>query len=451
MFCPECGKKNEEDALFCGDCGTRLIDNSQQVQSSVAPYIQPDQIQKIFPIAKEREYQQPEPKIKKRVSVAAIILVLQLFFTIGLVVGLIFVINNQNSPKNIAEAYWKATMEQKWAQAYEYCDFPSGEFMSKQMYINAMTTEEEPIEYNAYEIHDLSAQAEEMASTLRGSLGDDFSEDLSTATESSIQKTYYISYVPRGSSDKITDVVTLSKTKEKKFLFWTQWKVTAADCIERDIQVEVPTGAKVTFNEIELSRGWATEEEDSITRYTIPSLFTGQYQVEVTMEDMAPYRMLFHTYEGGIYISHLEPTDEIKEQLAVQLVSDTQEILQAAVEGKDFDEVEDFFQEESIEENKIEEQYKELKDLLGNDENSGVVSYEASDIIVNYEGCDCTKGGMTIQLSAKGNYKESKWRDWVFSTPELKNYDGELSMWITYVNVDGQWKLIDLPMDGYDF
>ena len=25
MFCPNCGIKNEDDALFCGNCGTRLV------------------------------------------------------------------------------------------------------------------------------------------------------------------------------------------------------------------------------------------------------------------------------------------------------------------------------------------------------------------------------------------------------------------------------------------
>ena len=28
MFCPNCGTKNDDDALFCGSCGTKLQDKA---------------------------------------------------------------------------------------------------------------------------------------------------------------------------------------------------------------------------------------------------------------------------------------------------------------------------------------------------------------------------------------------------------------------------------------
>ncbi len=447
MFCPECGNKNEDGAVFCGECGTKLVANHQTEETNqTSPVTKTPVYTQQPPTVRQQQVQQPMPKAKKKMSGGAIAMIVELFLAVALVVSLVLVINNQTSPKKVAEEYWKATMELKWSQAYNYCDFPDGEFMSKQMYINAMSTGEEKVEYNAYEIYDLSEQAEEMVSAISEYLP----ENVTNAAESNIQKTYYISYVPKGGSDKVTEVVTLSKTKEKKFLFWTQWKVTAADCITSNVNVEVPLGAKVTFNDVELSKDWVTEE-DSIARYTIPSLFTGEYQVEVTMEGMAPYRMLYNTYEGGIFISHLEPTEEIKEQVGAQLVADAQAIVQAAVDGKKFETVEEYFAEYAIEDNSIEDDYEDLMELAGQEENSGLVSYEASDIIVSYESCDYTEEGMIISLSAKGNYKLSKWRDWFFSTPELRDYDGEMSMWVTYVNVDGEWKLTDLPLDYSDF
>lgn len=433
MFCQQCGTKNEDDALFCSECGTRLVANHQAVKTKQFSPVTQETIQRTHGTKKK--------------PVLLIVLAVQMVITAALVAGLVLVIHNQNSPKKIAENYWKAAMEQQWGKAYEYCDFPDGEFMTRQMYINAMSTGEQPVEYNAYEI----LESEESAAQSAFTWSTDSSAKQDNESEGSVlQKVFYISYVPKGSSGRQIQEITLTRTNKKRFLFWTQWKVTNADCVVRNVDVEVPEGAKVTFNQVELSKEWASEK-DGLTCYTIPELFRGEYQVEISMEGMKTYRILFQTYEESIHISRMEPTDEIKEALAEQLVTDAQEIVQNAIDGKSFSSVEAYFDESAIEENDIKDAYEQLQKLAGKGDNSGLVSYEVSDLVVNYEKCDYSEQGMIIRLSATGNYKESKWRERFFHDPELKSEDGEVTIRVTYVNVDGKWRLTALPLDAYDF
>ena len=40
MFCPNCGTKNDDDALFCGECGTRLAEEMPEAAANIAQQTQ---------------------------------------------------------------------------------------------------------------------------------------------------------------------------------------------------------------------------------------------------------------------------------------------------------------------------------------------------------------------------------------------------------------------------
>ena len=65
MFCPNCGTKNDDDALFCGSCGTKLQDKA------VVPPVDNDFKPDIELVQAEvqngaQAYAQPEPAKPQR-------------------------------------------------------------------------------------------------------------------------------------------------------------------------------------------------------------------------------------------------------------------------------------------------------------------------------------------------------------------------------------------------
>ena len=94
MFCPNCGTKNDDDALFCGSCGTKLqdkavvppVDNDfkpdielvqAEVQNVAQTYAQPEEQTQTQTYAQPEEqaqpqaYVQPEEQVQSQQSVQA--------------------------------------------------------------------------------------------------------------------------------------------------------------------------------------------------------------------------------------------------------------------------------------------------------------------------------------------------------------------------------------------
>ena len=524
MFCPNCGAKNEENAKFCGECGTPLqmnepagqpaadpenawadvwpqedpenpesgaqpqpdLKNSEEAAGAQAdPWMQggdPNQGRYQAGDPNPGGYQaggiqgqpygpgygpggpQYPPKVKKPrrpIPKAAVVIAAEVIAAVGLIVGIAKVMGDRYSPETVAMSYWKATAACQWAAAYDYCEFPESELLTKQMYVNANANNTEPVSYKSARAVDLqesvSAAADQLGE-LSGFLGD-MAEAAGEAQESISEdvKNFTIEYMTVGSSDTQYAYLTLSRTGRKHFLFWDEWKVTSSDSWYQNLQFEIPENASLSLNGITVEASGYEVNQEEVSEgqkyISVPYLFTGTYQMEVTEEGMEPYRKLITVNSYGCEDTYvrLVPSMETVDAVAAQVGPAVKQIMESALSGADYSQVEALFSQnpQYNDDNYFRDEYQELtKDLsaemLSAGSDSGIVSLQLSNIVSRVNEVS----GDMISFETVIDVAETYRRSWS-SVPGEDEYT--ISSYVNFVKEDGAWKLASMPVDSYDF
>lgn len=502
MFCPNCGTKNNDGDIFCAQCGAPLQEveapEEQELQDFDIPQEQSgmenqnwqdqpgmenqnwqdqpgmenqnwqdqpgmenqywqDQTQAGNQNWQEQPYEEPawqgQPggapvaKQKKPVPKLLILLIIEAVALIGLAIGVVKVVGDRFSPETVALNYWKAAANHEWGKAYDYCSFPDSKFLSRQMYVDANADNDELTDYESVKIHDVADEVgEESLDDLGFLLGDD-SSDTAKELKSSNTKYYVIEYLPKGEDVESYSYVAVEKTKGKNFLFWDKWKVTSSDSWITDVQFTVPENAQVSLNGEKVDDSDASVE-DGMKTITIPYMFVGEYQMTVSEEGMEEYRTMLQVSSSGAQEDYIElaPSQETIEEVAAQAGDDIQTIVESALSGKDFSEIESLFTEEALSERDIQEDYKDLvEELKGDGSTTGIISLQLSNAKVEL---DYASGSGNIDFYITMDKKETYYRSWS-DTPGESDYP--LTAYSYYQKEDGEWKLNNLPITQYDF
>ena len=415
MFCPNCGTKNDDEAMFCEACGTPLREvetpeeqefqgdtpaqDQQPVNEGAAWQPGPEQQPGTDggtawqePPYSDPGYYGGQPsggsvqKQKKPVPKLLIAVIAEAVIAVGLIVGLVKVTGDRFSPETTALNYWKAAMNHEWGKAYDYCSFPDSDLLSKQMYVNANANNTEIDDYESVRITEASEEEKEYMDNL-SSLSDSGDSDQRSKKKNNDVKIYAIEYRLKGSEEKSYSYVTVTKSDDKRFLFWDDWKVTSSDSWASGVQMTIPENAEMSLNGVQVDSSDASVE-DGMKTITIPYLFTGQYQMTVSEEGMEDYNSFLPVYSYGVDESYIElvPSQETVEQVAAQAGDDIKKVVESALEGKDFSEVEDCFTEEAISEGYVKEDYENLvENLKGDGKDSGVVTLQLNNMDVELD------------------------------------------------------------------
>ena len=144
MFCPECGTKNEDAAMFCENCGAKLAEQNQEVTENVvnAQPVAPESVVNAQPVVTENVANvQPvapvvgptvierKPLSKKTkmiiIGVAAAIVAILVFVKVGKTI---------TDPEKIAAKYFEDVAACNWEDVYDYYDLSEDEFVNKAMF-----------------------------------------------------------------------------------------------------------------------------------------------------------------------------------------------------------------------------------------------------------------------------------------------------------------------------
>ena len=475
MFCPNCGTKNDDEAMFCEACGTPLREvetpeeqefqgdtpaqDQQPVNEGAAWQPGPEQQPGTDggtawqePPYSDPGYYGGQPsggsvqKQKKPVPKLLIAVIAEAVIAVGLIVGLVKVTGDRFSPETTALNYWKAAMNHEWGKAYDYCSFPDSDLLSKQMYVNANANNTEIDDYESVRITEASEEEKEYMDNL-SSLSDSGDSDQRSKKKNNDVKIYAIEYRLKGSEEKSYSYVTVTKSDDKRFLFWDDWKVTSSDSWASGVQMTIPENAEMSLNGVQVDSSDASVE-DGMKTITIPYLFTGQYQMTVSEEGMEDYNSFLPVYSYGVDESYIElvPSQETVEQVAAQAGDDIKKVVESALEGKDFSEVEDCFTEEAISEGYVKEDYENLvENLKGDGKDSGVVTLQLNNMDVELDSQPSSSYiGLYVTIDKKETYRRS-WGD----RPGEDNY--EITEYLSYEKDGTEWKLSYLPVSAYDF
>ncbi len=495
MFCEQCGARNDDDALFCRQCGSPLrrendqypggqpadpvygdglysgqADQNQQYggepgyqngQYDGNPGYQNGQYggnagyqngpygenqgygnQQYGSNSGYQNYGDPQDRRQRKpIPKTAFVIGAEVIAAVALVIGSAKIMEKKCSPETAALEFWKAAAEADWSTAYDYCEFPDSEMLTKQMFVNAHASDTDTIDYKSVEVTDAASVAADQLDSI-GSL---FGFDTDSLIDSAVGNTYVITYQEVGESETKYEYLNLSKTGKKQFLFWDEWKVTSSELYAKDVNLNVPAEAEVALNGETVSSEYEAADPDDSSRkeITFPYLFAGDYQMEITEEGMRTYRTVLAVDEYGVDTSYydLKPSSEILESLSQQAGEDIQTILEAAVDGKSFAKIEELFSSDTLVDGDAQDDYESLiEQIKGNGSTSGVITFSLDNMKVSSEG-DASDQGIELTVTAD---RSVTYRRYYGSGSD----DDNITMYCDYVKEDGEWKLTNMPVNS---
>lgn len=399
MFCPECGSKNEDNAVFCNNCGMRLQEAGIENPSA--------------------------PKKREPLTSGDKILLAELSVAILSVIIFIVVYNMQYGAKNIAEKHVKAFFEEDWNTVYDtmYVD-GADDFMDKEAFVTAQQINE-------------TGEKQHVAVMSVNKISGGFSS-----------RAYHVVYRTEDYSDTMT-----VEMKRKGLL----WKVDDSDIyIIKNYTVSVPAGAKVSVDKIDVSKSVKPSEKlEGYDTYVIPKVFGMTHYVELSGEELESSGQLHTGYNNGNAEEDLPDSiiktgynEETIEKVMKQAESDIEEILNAASENKRFSEVSVF--EDVYAKNKeyVIDGYEYLRDSVFGNGNSKytLTKYQITNGEMNGSLPDYYEDSV-VKVDIKGNYSYAN--AYIYWDGDIERDDGEgtCSHSLYYINDGGTWKLYDMEMD----
>ena len=296
MFCPECGSKNKDDALFCENCGTSL----KSPQGNGAPLS--------APVKKERQPLDGKEKLLL-IEICVAVLSVILFFVIY---------NVQFGAKSVAEKHVEAMMERNYADLYDTIYLKDhDDFMSKEAFITAKKIQEP---------EDIEIADVDVTSVQKRSGG---------FTSQSIR----VRYTKGSDSEKI------NLKLKRKGLFWKvqmdqgDYKDYGTKLVQK-YSIAVPKGADVIVDKINVSDSLTPGKKiDGMDTYTLDAVFGAEHYVEISGKDVEKTGQLVSWTEGDPAIVQTDYNEKVVEELAKQGMEDWKIIMNALVNRKLFSQV----------------------------------------------------------------------------------------------------------------
>ena len=304
MFCPECGKNNQEKATYCEYCGVALGDDSQEGMG-VAAYVSSLKL-----LLKEKIV----PGVKKHrlaiIPILTILLVVIIFCAIG---------SSVSSPEYIAKKYVKNLITENWDAAYRALDLAESDLISYEQFVAYQ--EQNTFDYSTI----MNYRIEEYRDSYVGSETND------------LVKTYIISYVTSGASSERSFSLNLVKQNKNTWLFYPSYKVSTEEMLG-GYSIQALKGSDVFVDGVQLSVSSESPEEidGGLTTYEIPVAFLGAHTVSVSHPQCKDYETTIYvrSYHDNLTIDSLELKDEIIDYLTSETEKFFIALCNDAVDGK---------------------------------------------------------------------------------------------------------------------
>ena len=381
MYCPECGKWNDEGSKYCGYCGAELIDNQPSNEhkgnktfsftayynEKIKPFfdqkVKPFAIEKVklFYIQKVRSF--TKQKLKPFVINHKIALSVSAAFLIVLCVG-VGIVLSINDPKNIVEDYISAVKDEDWHQAYEYLDLKESEFIDSEKFASYAESE---LDYSMIDDYDIRKyDIDEYGNSMEGYIANN-EEDLC----------YIIRYRYMGDFDLEYryNLVILHKQDDNSFLFFPCYKISADDMITL-CTIAALDSAKVAMDGIELSKSGATND-DGLVLYYVSPVFGGNHTVVTSMDQCDnSVNEIDLSYDNYLEVTSMDLSQDGIEYIDSIAQNFVKEWYEGAYNNKDFDDLDIQFTLDTDKREKLKEDYDALINIFHGEDETEIEDFE---------------------------------------------------------------------------
>ena len=384
MFCPECGKKNADEAQFCEFCGAKIADES-----------------KIILPKKPRK-----PMNKKTKIILIVVAILVLVLGGG---GLI--LSNNFKPSKIATEYFDAVVNNDTDKIYDYINVPDSEFTTKEIFKKVVETE------------DTDVVNYQMVSEEKSSDG------------LSAQVTF--SYTLEGRQSPLTQTIYLVKDKKNKFLIFDNWKISdGSSLVEEDYQIRTFKDATLKLEGVTVDKKYKEEDDDDsdYDTYVIPALFKGEYDAQITLKNGLTTESTLNVGGYSSSLNTLKLSDKDEKSLEDTIKEDVKKLYDSAIDNKSFSDIKKDFEYKDSDLSDLEDAYGSFVKSIQNNE---LQEYNLTDVEVDRISLN-DDGYLYVTVSMEYKYTAKEY----FSDDTVSKTDDDTA-YLTFDYSDG-FKLVDM-------
>ncbi len=424
MFCPECGTKNDDGAIFCASCGMNLQNaatptatESAPVESPVQTPLQPEMQPFNYTQMAQQQPVQPQynntavPKQPIKINPLMIVTMVEALVFVIAIVAFVLIGKSTYSHKKVAEAYFESLKAGDWKSAYEYLDVKESEFINQELF-EQVHTQSDGMQISSSKI--VSESSRKNSATVE------------------------MQYKIKDMKEAQYTTLELTKQSKKNFLFFDKWKVDASQYIVNDLYVYVPSGATLYLDGKKVPESMIESEDSYSTSYVIPQLFKGEHSFSIEVGDFVGAEETISVEEDNEFksVSSLELTEKQQEEVIELAWENIQKITNGLAAGDDFSTIESIYSEETVED--AQDDYEDAEDDFSVDDDDGILELTFSDVSADVSYISVTNGKVCVEVRIEYDY-ESTYVDWLYETVETTS--GSDYKTVKYVYEDGEWKL----------
>lgn len=401
MYCGECGAKNKKDAEFCGECGAKLEHEKEEKNK------------------KEEKKEDKKPMTKKN----KIILLVVLILIVLLIIGYSF-LNKKYSAEGVATDYLEALISNDADKIYDSLNIDSNnKFTSKEtfkkMFEENYKTDIEVLNYTLTDIEyndgNLSAEVE-----------------------------FKVIY-----KDSKEDSITINVVKDskKKFLVFDSWYVSNGEnaLIVNDYTINVPKGAKVSVNDIELDNSYLNKDEstDSKDVYVIDKIFRGTATIKTNIWGIETSKEVNVSSYNDNYTANIDTDtmpEETQNKIQEQVKTDINGIYKNIIDKKKWNDIKDSYAYNKVDLSNLEDEYNDLYEEVAEDDDKTLKKFDITDINISQLSID--EGRLKVRARVYFDYTI----DYKNYKDEVKTTNSDSSAYITlvYDYFEENFKLYDV-------
>lgn len=381
MFCGECGEKLKKGDLFCEKCGTK-VESIKEVKKTSKKSV-----------SKNSNLQKPMDK-KTKIIIAIVAVIAVVLFVIYQFLSNIY------SPKEIVKDYIEALINKDASKLYSYIEIDGDKtFVSKKAFEKLLDDKEYLVDIENYTITDVIYAEGKLSASVK------------------------VSYTTKSSSSENTETISLVKAKDKKLIFFDDWKIAdlvSGSMIVEDYKITVPKDATITFAGIKVDKKFIDKDEstDLLDVYILPQVFdatvklTAKLANGIELSDNVTPSSYYDDYKLSFNLENL--SNDTKTKLTEVFTNNLKGIYQSGIERKTWDDIKNSYTKDSVDTDSWQEVYTEfVRDLEDSTNKLKAIEFtkvELSSVSLDDDG--------NLVIRAKVNYKY---------TIEYTSYDGDVT------------------------
>lgn len=418
MYCPECGTKNEEESLFCSQCGTPLYEKSENLLENSIQQTTTGEAVPEPAISGTKEMQDKSrnpviinPPIRRFTK----IILMEAIALAALLIGCSSYAKKLFGPESFANAYFKALSDGDMNAVYKNLNVEESQFLSADMFQKYAEMWEDSDVTNYKVVCEYNSSLKENYVTAN------------------------VIYRTKNAEDDMSYSIPLEKQKEKKYFLFDSWKVQPANLIVDEYSIFAPVGATVAVGGIVLDDSFVKQKENEAgqTEYCINGIFKGVYDIKVTKAGMEDYNGLLYvgTDENVFSLEDMNYTDETIQTVQKQAGEFAKSCLQALASKNTYSAIQSFV---SADKEKAEDVQNEYDSMLDNrDYIIRMKKLNVYDITSSVEDIQLNEIYLKVEYTYDQKYMEKDW--WSGKQEENSSDNLTDSMYIHYTQENGNW------------